>query len=192
MLSVQRDNHQNISDVPRTASPHHLTRLAPSADRYCKSRPALSMLSRPKKPQELRWAPGTIDNERKARALPVMAVASNKSPPTRSSPNTSAKISPSRHRSPNCNPDRQTRRSSPHRKREISRTRLSRAIPPQVPDAPRPKPPPAPRPARLPTPDLPEIDGDFFAPVMEIGKKIVPSYSKMDAQRTFPPRTQNQ
>jgi len=31
---------------------------------------------------------------------------------------------------------------------------------------------------------LPEIDGEFFLPATQIVKNIVPSYSKMDAQRT--------
>jgi len=59
-------------------------------------------------------------------------------------------------------------------------------VPPRAPDAPRIQgPPPAPRPRRLPTPDLPDIDGSWFYPPLPEAQKGV-TQSKMDAQRKSP------
>ena len=183
----QHRSHDLYPVVPKITSLHHLTKLAPSSDRHCKTQPALLMFSRQKQPKKLRWAPGTVDNEMKSKAKPGIKT----SPPARSSSNTSAKIGPSRHQNSDHNQRHRTSSSNPHRRRKISATRPSSTIPPWVPDAPRPKPPPAPRPTRLPTPDLPEIEGDFFFPAIEIKKKTVPNYSKMDAQCTLPSMTIN-
>lgn len=186
MPASQHHNHNAYPVVPRTPSPDRITKLARSADRHCKTPPALLMVSRQTQPKKLRWAPGIVDNETRAKAMPVVTGGSNPSSHTKSSPNTSVKRSPSRHQSLAPNQRHQTSPSNLHPRRDSSRSKSSYTIPPRVPDAPRPKPPPAPRPARLPTPDLPEIDGDFFFPATQVVKKIVPNYSKMDAQCTFP------
>ena len=74
----------------------------------------------------------------------------------------------------------------------ISKPRQQRRIPPRVPDAPRQMSPSAPRPTRLPTPDLPDIVGNFF-PSLANPKLINnfgyyhagPAEMKLNSQREF-------
>jgi len=187
MPAGKKHNHDHYPVVPQTSSSYRLAELPISADRHCNMPSALLTLSKSTPAKKLRWAAGTIDNENRKTKAHVITDDANASQPSKPSSDRSGKISKPRHQNPVPGQGHQTRPSNIFNRHESSRKRPPPALPPWVPDAPRLKPPSAPRPARLPTPDLPEIDGEMFYPAMVKINKMLPSYSKMDAQRTFYP-----